>query len=90
MSDIKTIIKYTGAAVDGKSMDVSDLAPSLIALSDLLKIVNKKHNGERAGLKCMARCRHHTKWHSWKMMTRDAGLIRLADSGRPRAGYVPA
>ena len=35
MSDIKTIIKYTGAAVDGKSMDVSDLAPSLIALSDL-------------------------------------------------------
>lgn len=53
MSDIKTIIKYTGAAVDGKSMDVSDLAPSLIALSDLLKIVNKKYNGERAGLKIL-------------------------------------
>lgn len=53
MSEIKTIIKYTGAAVDGKSMDVSDLAPSLIALSDLLKIVNKKYNGERAGLKIL-------------------------------------
>ena len=61
MSDIKTIIKYTGAAVDGKSMDVSDLAPSLIALSDLLKIVNKKYNGEKAGLKCTVRCRRHTK-----------------------------
>lgn len=53
MSEIKTIIKYTGAAVDGKSMDVSDLAPSLIALSDLLKIVNKKYNGDRAGLKIL-------------------------------------
>lgn len=34
-------------------MDISDLAPSLIALSELLKIVNKKYNGDRAGLKIL-------------------------------------
>ncbi len=50
MSEVKTIIKYKGPAVDGKSMDVGDLAPSLIALSDLLKLANKKFNGDRSGL----------------------------------------
>lgn len=51
MSDIKTIIKYDGPSVDQKQMDVADLAPSLLSLSDLIKDVNRKFNGNRATIK---------------------------------------
>lgn len=53
MPMVKTIIKFDGPAVDGKAMDVADLAPSLVALSDLLKHANRKFNGDKAGLKIL-------------------------------------
>ena len=34
-------------------MDVADLAPSLIALSDLIKSANRQFNGDRAGVKIL-------------------------------------
>lgn len=51
MSDVQTIIKFDGPALDGKSMDVAHLAPALLALSDLLKEANQYANGDRAGIK---------------------------------------
>jgi hypothetical protein len=50
---LRTTIKYDGAAVVGKSMDVADLAPSLIALSDLIKSVNRQLNGDKTGVKIL-------------------------------------
>ena len=51
MADVQTIIKFDGKALDGNSMDVAHLAPSLLALSDLLKEANQYANGDRAGIK---------------------------------------
>lgn len=51
MSDVHTIIKYDGPNLDHKQMDVADLAPSLLALSDLIKSTNRKFNGDRASVK---------------------------------------
>ncbi|MGB3738630.1 MAG: hypothetical protein WA948_04675 [Pontixanthobacter sp.] len=48
---IQSIIRYDGPALADHSMDVADLAPSLLALSDLLKIANNYVNGDRAGVK---------------------------------------
>lgn len=53
MSEVQTIIKFDGPVLAGKAMDVADLAPSLIALSDLLKLANKHFNGDRSGLKIL-------------------------------------
>jgi len=51
MNDVKTIIKYDGPALEEKKMDVSDLAPSLLSLSELIKDANRTFNGNRAGIK---------------------------------------
>ena len=50
---VRTTIKYDGSALAGKSMDVADLAPSLIALSDLIKAANRQFNGDRSGVKIL-------------------------------------
>lgn len=47
----KSVIRYDGPALADHSMDVADLAPALMALSDLLKIANTYMNGDRAGVK---------------------------------------
>jgi hypothetical protein len=47
----KTILKYDGPSVDNKEMDISDLAPSWLSLSELIKEVNKNVNGDRAAVK---------------------------------------
>ena len=44
-------IRYDGPALSDHSMDVAELAPALLALSDLLKIANTYANGDRAGVK---------------------------------------
>ena len=46
----QTIIKYDGPVVQNHKMDISDLAPSLLALSDLIKEANKCFNGDRSGV----------------------------------------
>ncbi|MBU3655331.1 MAG: hypothetical protein FGM23_03100 [Alphaproteobacteria bacterium] len=53
MQMVRTTIKYDGSALAGKSMDVADLAPSLIALSDLIKAANRQFNGDRSGVKIL-------------------------------------
>ena len=53
MANIQTTIKFDGPALDGKAMDVAHLAPSLLALSDLVKETNRYANGDRAGVKVL-------------------------------------
>lgn len=53
MKSVHTIIKYDGPALDGKSMDVAQLAPALLALSDLVKDANRFANGDRAGARIL-------------------------------------
>jgi hypothetical protein len=47
----KIILKYYGPSVDNKEMDISNLAPSWLSLSELIKEVNKNVNGDRAAVK---------------------------------------
>ena len=47
----KTILKYDGPSVENKEMDICDLAPSWLSLSELIKEVNKNVNGDRAAIK---------------------------------------
>lgn len=53
MRDVHTIIKFDGPALAGKSMDVAQLAPALLALSDLVKDANRLANGDRAAIRVM-------------------------------------
>lgn len=53
MSSIHTTIKFDGPALEGKAMDVAHLAPSLLALSDLVKSTNQYANGDRAGVRVL-------------------------------------
>lgn len=53
MKRIKTVIKFDGPALTDRSMDVSDLAPSLIALSDVFKAANAAFNGDRSAIKVL-------------------------------------
>lgn len=53
MKRIKTNIKFDGPALTGRSMDVADLAPSLIALSDVFKRANHLFNGEKSAIKVL-------------------------------------
>ena len=50
---IHTRIKFNGPALQNKSMDVAYLAPSLLALSSLIRDVNAYANGDRAGVKVL-------------------------------------
>jgi hypothetical protein len=49
----QSIIRYNRPATADKAMGVADLAPSLLALSDLIKIANQYANGDRAGVKVL-------------------------------------
>lgn len=53
MKRIKSTIKFDGPALTGRSMDVADLAPSLIALSDVFKGSNYLFNGDRSAIKVL-------------------------------------
>ena len=46
-------LRYDGPALSNKSIDIADLAPSLMALDDLCKLANKKFNNDRASVKVM-------------------------------------
>jgi len=48
---VHSIIRYDGPALSDHSMDVAELAPALLALSDLVKLANAYANGDRAGVK---------------------------------------
>lgn len=48
---VHSTIRYDGPALADHSMDVSELAPALLALSDLVKIANAFANGDRAAVR---------------------------------------
>ena len=49
------IIRYDGPVLVDHRMDISDLAPALIWISELCKIANSKFNDERASVKVLMR-----------------------------------
>lgn len=51
MKSVRTTIKYEGSSIVGKSMEIADLAPSLIALSELIFEANQQFNATRAHIK---------------------------------------
>ena len=53
MKEIKTIIKFDGEKLRTHKMDVSHLAPSLLALSEVFKKANKQFNGENSSLQIL-------------------------------------
>jgi len=53
MSSSSIIVRYDGPALVSHQMDVADLAPALLGLSELCKIANKTFNGERAAIKVL-------------------------------------
>ena len=53
MSTSTVIVRYDGAALGDHQMDVADLAPALLGISELCKIANQKFNGDRAAVKVM-------------------------------------
>ena len=50
MSSAETIIRYDGPGFAGHSLDVEDIAPALLAISDLCKRANQLGNGDRASV----------------------------------------
>lgn len=48
---VHSTIRYDGPALVDHSMDVAELAPALLALSDLVKMANSFANGDRAAVK---------------------------------------
>ena len=50
MSSETIRVKYDGPALAGHFMDVADLAPALLSISDLCKSANRKFNGDRASV----------------------------------------
>ncbi len=50
MSEQDILVRYDGPAFTEHRMDVEDLAPALLALAELCKDVNRKHNGDRAAV----------------------------------------
>lgn len=48
---VHSTIRYDGPALADHSMDVSELAPALLALSDLVKTANAFANGDRAAVR---------------------------------------
>ena len=54
-SKISTVVRYDGPALKEHSMDVADLAPALLGLSEIVKIANKKINGDRSAVKVLVK-----------------------------------
>lgn len=53
MSNASVTIRYDGPALAKHQMDVADLAPALLGISDLCKLANRRFNGDRAALKVL-------------------------------------
>ena len=53
MSRATAIVRYDGVALSDHAMDVADLAPALLGLSDLVKAANKQANGDRTHVKVL-------------------------------------
>ena len=53
MSTASVTIRYDGPDLADHQMDVADLAPALLGLSELCKIANRKFNGDRASVKVL-------------------------------------
>ena len=52
MSDANFSLIFEGSAVENGEMDVKDLAPSLLALGELIQAANAEINGEKARIGC--------------------------------------
>lgn len=53
MSKAATVVRYDGPVLADHQMDVADLAPALLGLSELCKIANAKANGNRTAVKVL-------------------------------------
>jgi hypothetical protein len=53
VSAASVTIRYDGPILAGHRMDVADLAPALLGLSELCKIANRKFNRERAAVQVL-------------------------------------
>jgi hypothetical protein len=53
MSDASVTVRYDGPALAGHRMDVADLAPALLGLSELCKLANEHFNGNAAAVKVL-------------------------------------
>lgn len=50
---VRTRIRYDGPALASHEMDVQDLAPALLAISEIVQIANRKFNGDHASIRVM-------------------------------------
>lgn len=55
MSKATIRVRYDGPALESHEMDISDLAPALLGLSELCKSANRKFNGDRSTVKVLVR-----------------------------------
>ena len=53
MSKATAIVRYDGSALSDHAMDVADLAPALLGLSEIVKIANKRINGDQSCVKVL-------------------------------------
>jgi hypothetical protein len=53
MSTANVIVTYDGPILANHRMDVADLAPALLGISELCKIANRTFNGERAAVQVL-------------------------------------
>ena len=53
MSKATATVRYDGPALAGHTMDVVDLAPALLGLSELVKTANKQINGDRSQVRVL-------------------------------------
>jgi hypothetical protein len=53
MSTATVTVRYDGPILADHRMDIADLAPALLGLSELCKIANRKFNGDRAAVKVL-------------------------------------
>ena len=53
MSTAAVTVRYDGPALAGHRMDIADIAPALLGISELCKLANKKINGDRASVQVL-------------------------------------
>lgn len=53
MSEATVTVRYDGPILANHQMDIADLAPALLGLSELCKIANRKFNGEKTSVKVL-------------------------------------